>query len=937
MAASRCVRPGPVRGRHRVRRAIPLVVSALVVLLVATGVIVELRPSAFAADCSFYEFVGARGSGEGGNYDDPNERGMGTLVAEVYRGLAAKQPGRINPYGVHYSAVPVAGKDGVVNVAGAITRIGFLGRYTDSVREGTQDTLKHVRDVHKSCPSTRFILAGYSQGAQAVGDALEQFTPEERGLIAGTALFGDPTANASSWSYKGSDAQHHGALGVRDEWPEDSRGKVFSYCQPRDPICNLAKRVVTFGGATLYVRDVIWAHSIDPHFTYSSSGDAADAVRSLNARLERPPTTPRPPDTSTPLDLVFAIDTTGSMGGTIAQVKANVKSLVDTMARNSPSYRFALVEYRDAGDDFQARTVLGFTTDRAAFQNAADGLEADGGGDLPESVYAGVVQGLDLPWRSGARKVVMPIGDAPGKDPEPVTGFTRGSVAARAAALGATAPSSPTTPGASGTSPVSRFAGSSANAIRPAQAEEAPATEPGRVYPIATNDAPEVTEFMGGLAAATGGRMTVAPDPETFVPTLLNTVAQAATEPAEPAVAPTADAGGPYQAVARTPISLSAGASRTGTDPIVRYEWDLNGDGAPEQTGPDPVLETTFDDPGEVQVGVRVVTSSGLSSSASATVTVDPAPTAPQTPTALTATPSPGQVALSWARGAGGIPAWYTVTDGTGAVLERIAASRDGAPVVPWIDAALKDGSSVTYRVGAGNVAGDSAPSAPVTALVGAPATNRAPVAGPDTFGTDNATPLVVPAPGLLTNDTDPDPTDTLFAVIGSAPRSGTAEVRPDGSLTYTPRAGFLGTDTFTYTARDKAGLISTPATVTINVTAPIPGRQRLVLAGTGRPPVIATGPVSAGIFTVATGPLPATVTGSGTVAVVGGGTAKVTIDMRRAGRPWQGSVVIAGPSGTRTYSGTGVIAQAGRNTAITLNSGAQRVAVTIVDAPARR
>jgi hypothetical protein len=43
--------------------------------------------------------------------------------------------------------------------------------------------------------------------------------------------------------------------------------------------------------------------------------------------------------------------------------------------------------------------------------------------------------------------------------------------------------------------------------------------------------------------------------------------------------------------------------------------------------------------------------------------------------------------------------------------------------------------------------------------------------------------------------------------------------LNPNGSFTYTPNAGFVGTDSFTYRANDKA-LDSAPATVTVKVTA---------------------------------------------------------------------------------------------------------------------
>lgn len=98
------------------------------------------------------------------------------------------------------------------------------------------------------------------------------------------------------------------------------------------------------------------------------------------------------------------------------------------------------------------------------------------------------------------------------------------------------------------------------------------------------------------------------------------------------------------------------------------------------------------------------------------------------------------------------------------------------------------------------------------------PVENTAPVAVPDSYSTVQNTPLAVAAPGVLGNDTDGDQ-DPLTATPGTDPANGTLTLAADGSFSYTPQRGFVGTDTFTYTAADPTGT-SEPATVTITVTA---------------------------------------------------------------------------------------------------------------------
>jgi hypothetical protein len=54
---------------------------------------------------------------------------------------------------------------------------------------------------------------------------------------------------------------------------------------------------------------------------------------------------------------------------------------------------------------------------------------------------------------------------------------------------------------------------------------------------------------------------------------------------------------------------------------------------------------------------------------------------------------------------------------------------------------------------------------------------------------------------------------------IKTNPSNGTASVKPDGSIDYTPNKDWFGTDTFTYTVKDVEGATSAPGTVTVIVT----------------------------------------------------------------------------------------------------------------------
>lgn len=115
-----------------------------------------------------------------------------------------------------------------------------------------------------------------------------------------------------------------------------------------------------------------------------------------------------------PVDIVFVVDTTGSMQDDIDAVKAKLTELIDSLAASNADYECAVVAYRDVGDDYVSKLVQPLTNDRAAIQSAIASLAADGGNDWREHVYAGLDTALREPaWRPGTTRRIILIGDAP--------------------------------------------------------------------------------------------------------------------------------------------------------------------------------------------------------------------------------------------------------------------------------------------------------------------------------------------------------------------------------------------------------------------------------------------------------------------------------------------------------------------------------------------
>lgn len=119
-----------------------------------------------------------------------------------------------------------------------------------------------------------------------------------------------------------------------------------------------------------------------------------------------------------PLDIAFAIDTTGSMSDELDRLKTSITSVVDRIEElpGSPDVRLAMTAFRDDGDAYVTATH-DFTGDIEEFRSALAGLEAGGGGDTPEALDEAVGEVLAVPgWRdpSEATQLVFVVGDAGG-------------------------------------------------------------------------------------------------------------------------------------------------------------------------------------------------------------------------------------------------------------------------------------------------------------------------------------------------------------------------------------------------------------------------------------------------------------------------------------------------------------------------------------------
>jgi len=195
-------------------------------------------PSVSAAPCSDIEVVFARATTE--------PPGIGSVGQPFVDSLRSQVGGRsVGVYAVNYPA----SED-----------------FTSSASAGAVDARAHVESVAATCPNTRMVLGGYSQGAIVIdlitampvsiaGFSPAPMPPDVADHVAAVAVFGNPVDR-----YIGSPLSAVSPL---------YGAKAIDLCAPGDPICSPG------GGMSTPTRDEMFS---DAHLSYVKSGMASQAA-----------------------------------------------------------------------------------------------------------------------------------------------------------------------------------------------------------------------------------------------------------------------------------------------------------------------------------------------------------------------------------------------------------------------------------------------------------------------------------------------------------------------------------------------------------------------------------------------------------------------------------------------------------------------------------
>jgi Mg-chelatase subunit ChlD len=117
------------------------------------------------------------------------------------------------------------------------------------------------------------------------------------------------------------------------------------------------------------------------------------------------------------VEVVFVLDTTGSMGGLIQGAKDKIWSIANKIVAGKPrpSVKMGLVAYRDKGDEYVTK-VFDLTDNIDQVYTDLTGFKATGGGDTPEHVNKALQDAVEkMSWSKdkGVLKIIYLVGDSP--------------------------------------------------------------------------------------------------------------------------------------------------------------------------------------------------------------------------------------------------------------------------------------------------------------------------------------------------------------------------------------------------------------------------------------------------------------------------------------------------------------------------------------------
>lgn len=539
------------------------------------------NPGSEITNCHDVTFVFARGSGEKLNdvsynaWKTANQESLTRLNLDISYNFY--ELGSAPQFGAQYPAAAVSGDmTAIGTMLGAFISGGASFDFGASVEEGSRELLNYLNKVSNTCPDTKFVLGGYSQGAMLTSRVLDQINPEK---IIYVATFGDPKLylpegkgnrpvacsgkNLSNYRAYVSDCHaYEGVLGsYRPYQPTGYYNKLGTYCNSQDIMCSSGM-------------------SIADHTSYTSRGLYQVAAQTIASRIRLvfQSEFSAVDEKISAHDLLIIFDTTYEMKSNIDNYLAELKALV----RQTRSLGGRVALYTVWQSSTQFSTPHPVILQACDFSCAPEELDAKIDQLNNRLAPASTIGGLSfymalnrsmqkLEWQVGATKTAVVF----------TSNYPRGT----------------------------DFDGSTRESIT----ELSLAIDPVNIYALVSDES--VARSFAPLTSATGGQVYVVSEQSSELVAVVTgrPIAQLALET--------------YSGLVGDEFIFDASNANPSQDlEDLRFDWDLDADGIFEIQDSTSIIKHTYTTPTSGYLQVKVSDVSGYSSTMSAKLNVTATP-----------------------------------------------------------------------------------------------------------------------------------------------------------------------------------------------------------------------------------------------------------------------------------------------------------------------
>ncbi len=396
-----------------------------------TVVCLPLATDSTATSCDDIKFIFARGSGQKLEDEDylAFKSSINAELSKQQSNLSTSfyELGSSSEYGAKYPAIALD----FLTVLGAKVSAGNAFAFSESVKQGIIELKNYTELVSASCPGTRFVVAGYSQGAMLITNSLGELNPE-RFIYAAT--FGDPKlylpegkgVNPDACQGKNLSAYrifapnchtYQGSLDGKIPYLENAwQSKVGLWCKDQDLVCGAGFSFGTPKTETDPLGNIIGS-ALHAHTRYPDDGVYEMAAKTIVGKIQSiyPERFGERNMIASNQDTIIMINYSAMYG--YINYYRKIASAIAEETINCGG-RVALWTYDDTQKSVK---VVDFTTDYEDFSAYlwSTGSFASGGKERPDELLSALQNILDSAnWSGSTAKNITLLTQSPLRDPD---------------------------------------------------------------------------------------------------------------------------------------------------------------------------------------------------------------------------------------------------------------------------------------------------------------------------------------------------------------------------------------------------------------------------------------------------------------------------------------------------------------------------------------